>query len=465
MNASASNKLVTLSEHHSKQNLERSLEDLLNGPVYQAYSYSYPHKTSYRAFSTPVSLEHLWQQEKQDALFLYVHIPFCEMRCGFCNLFTLVRPYHDLPDLYLDALERQINALKPILNEAKFARYAIGGGTPTYLSTAQLERLFDLTSFQGISSNTPIGIETSPDTVDAEKIRLLEARNVSRISMGIQSFTQEETQILARRQSNNQVAKAIDAIRGNSSADLNLDLIYGIAGQTIDSWLYSLNQALQYKPEELYLYPLYVREETGLKKIKDQKCIATDLPDTDMLALYRAGRDFLITEGYEQVSMRMFRRKGLTECDMPIYSCQDDGMLGLGAGARSYTQSLHYSSEYAVGRHGIKDIIEHYIEQPQDSFSQAHYGVQLDRDEQMRRFVMQSLLSTEGLDTQAYLLRFDAECLVEFPHLNLLLKAGLAIQSNRRITLTNAGFERADSIGPWLASEAMKARMREYQVR
>ena len=444
---------------------ERTLTEILNGPVYQAYSYSYPHKTSYRTFSEPVSLQDIWQHEKQDSLFLYVHIPFCEMRCGFCNLFTLVRPDGDLPDFYLDALERQIQSLEPILGDARFARYAIGGGTPTYLTTSQLSRLFDLTSFRGAVTNIPIGIETSPDTISVDKVRLLEERRVSRISMGVQSFTNDEMQMLARRQDNNQVFNAIEIIRANSAADLNLDLIYGIAGQTVESWLYSLKQALLCSPEELYLYPLYVRAKTGLGKVEDKKRIPTDLPDADMLALYRVGRDFLLAEGYQQVSMRMFRRGDAAERDMPTYTCQEDGMLGLGAGARSYTQELHYSSEYAVGRHGVKDIIEHYIDLPQKSFSQAHYGVHLSVHEQKRRFVMQSLLAIDGLNINAYATRFKSDCLIDFVQLNELFNAGLAEKNVDLITLNAAGLERADSIGPWLASNAVKERMREYQLK
>ena len=138
-----------------------ALQTLLSIPVYQAYSYSYPHKTAYRPLAQSEDLLALWQQQKLESLFLYVHIPFCSMRCGFCNLFTLIKPDKTLPDLYLDALERQINALMPVIEQANFARYAIGGGTPTFLTTTQLNRLFDLTDFAGIASNTPIGIECS----------------------------------------------------------------------------------------------------------------------------------------------------------------------------------------------------------------------------------------------------------------------------------------------------------------
>lgn len=442
----------------------KSLEQILNGPVYQAYAYSYPHKTSYRPFENKVDLANLWQQEKADALFLYVHIPFCSMRCGFCNLFTLVKPELSLPDLYLDALEKQINALEAVIEPAKFARFAIGGGTPTFLTERQLERLFDLSNFKGMQANTPIGIECSPETISASKVRLLQERSVNRISMGIQSFTDLEVKNLARKQSEKDVHQAINTIRQHSTADLNLDLIYGIAGQTVASWLHSLQQALQFNPEELYLYPLYVRQATGLGKIKQKQQFSADLADADMLDLYRAGRDYLQSNGYRQVSMRMFRRSDLNDADMPSYSCQQDGMLGLGAGARSYTQTVHYSSEYAVGRHGVKDIIAHYNQQSSAEFKQAHYGVYLQLDEQKRRFVMQSLLISDGLDLDAYQIRFFTKAIADFPEIKLLITGGLAQQFEQHVVLTAAGFERADSIGPWFGSNSIKQAMLEYDL-
>ncbi|BDM62821.1 coproporphyrinogen III oxidase [Shewanella sp. NFH-SH190041] len=444
-----------------------ALQGLLNSPVYQAYAYSYPHKMAYRPFSDKVALREIWQQEKLDALYLYVHIPFCKIRCGFCNLFTLVKPDDSLPDLYLDALSRQINALAPVIEQAGFSHFSIGGGTPTYLDEKQLERLFTLTSFPGITAATAKGIECSPETVTAGKIQLLEANNIRRISMGVQSFTELEVKNLARRQNLDQVINAIETIRSHSQADLNLDLIYGIPGQTVDSWLYSLAQAVSFQPEELYLYPLYVRDDTGLGKVLNKQGTADTAAQTldeHKLMLFRAGRDYLLANGYQQISMRMFRRVGLPAHDQANYSCQRDGMLGLGAGARSYTNSLHYSSEYAVDRHSIRDIISHYLAQSETDFSFAHYGIRLDLEEKKRRFVIQSLLIADGLNLADYHARFHCDCLVEFPLLNTLLQAQFAVRQGDVMQLTPSGFERADSIGPWFVSDKVKQAMAEYRT-
>src|SRR5260370_42689797 len=112
---------------------------------YVSYAYSYPHKSAYGPLDPPVGLKPLWQAENCKALFLYVHIPFCEMRCGFCNLFARAGGDDNLVEAYLDALQRQAQILaEATAGNRAFARFAIGGGTPTYLTARQLERLFDL---------------------------------------------------------------------------------------------------------------------------------------------------------------------------------------------------------------------------------------------------------------------------------------------------------------------------------
>ena len=117
---------------------------VLEQTPYQAYVYAYPHKTAYRVLDQPVPLSVAWAEERRDALFLYMHIPFCEMRCGFCNLFTTVNPKGDMESRYLDTMERQARRVRVALGSASFARLAIGGGTPTFLTPADLHRLFDI---------------------------------------------------------------------------------------------------------------------------------------------------------------------------------------------------------------------------------------------------------------------------------------------------------------------------------
>jgi oxygen-independent coproporphyrinogen-3 oxidase len=439
----------------------KSLAEMLADTPYAAYTYSYPHKTAYRPLDPPLALDEVWADERRDALFLYLHVPFCEMRCGFCNLFTTANPSFDLVDAYLESLERQAAAVGAALGPASWARLAIGGGTPTFLDERGLHRLFDLAegALGADPSAIPVSVETSPDTAEPSRLRVLRERGVDRISIGVQSFVEAEAHAAGRAQRTASVELALERIRAAGFPTLNIDLIYGLPGQDVASWLASLEAALRFAPEELYLYPLYVRPLTGL----DRR--GTGL-DVDLrLECYRAGRELLLSAGYEQVSMRMFRAAHAPEQSGPLYCCQSDGMVGLGAGARSYASDLHYSSEYAVGATTIKGILSDYVRQPDAAFAQARYGVAVGPGEQRRRYVIQSLLQAEGLDCAAYRDRFGGAVWADLPELGDIVSYDLARQDGEKLILTPAGLERSDTLGPWLYSPRVRRLMEVYELR
>lgn len=429
--------------------------------LYQGYAYAYPHKTAYRTLTPPVPLDALWAQENREALFLYWHIPFCEMRCGFCNLFTTIHADQSLEDAYMDTLERQARRTREAVGEMSVARMAVGGGTPTYLSVKNLARLFDLAEqVYGVDlARVPISVETSPQTSETPKLELLRARGVDRISMGVQSFFESEVHAVGRPQTTAEVCAALDRIRAAGFPTLNLDLIYGIPDQTEATWLESIRQALAWQPEELYLYPLYTRPLTGLDRMNRHAW------DDERLALYRAGRDYLLAQGYTQVSMRMFRAAQAPNQDTPLYCCQEDGMIGLGCGARSYTRGLHYSSEWAVTYGSVRAILADYIQRETDSFAVAAYGCSLNDEEQRRRYAIKSLLHAEGLSRPDYEARFGTPLAHDLPELTDLVAHDLAIWDANTLRLTPAGLERSDVIGPWLYSETVKASMQTYEIR
>jgi oxygen-independent coproporphyrinogen III oxidase len=438
-----------------------NLVDALAEQPFQGYAYAYPHKMAYRHIEPPIPLAPIWSDEKRDALFLYVHIPFCEMRCGFCNLFTTTGAGPSQVDACLEAIERQMAVMADVLGSHRFARAAFGGGTPTFLSEHEIARLFASIHrlLSPLGRGTPISFEMSPATVTPEKMRLLVDLGVTRASLGVQSFLPEETRALGRPQKPAEVVRALDCIKSAGFPITNIDLIYGAQNQTRDSWRHSLDAAMRHEPEEVYLYPLYVRPLTGLDRLHRQ---ASDL----RLELYREGRDYLLARGYRQISMRLFRRTG-TEIDPgegPVYCCQEDGMLGLGPGARSYTRSLHYSSEYAVGRNGIQEIIHHFTTRTPEEFAVADYGCILDLEEQRRRYIIKSLLRSSGLDGVSYASQFGAGPGEHYPALNELLAQGLARENDGVMQLTEPGMERSDTIGPWLFSESMRSRMQEYEL-
>ncbi len=425
------------------------------GPLYQDYAYGYPHKSAYRTFAPKLRLADLWRDERKDSLFLYLHLPFCEMRCGFCNLFTTANPATDMQSAYLDALERQIAAVRDEVGPFRPAQMALGGGTPTLLTAQMLERVFDLLAREmgGDPASISAGIETSPQTATPDRIALLAERGFERISVGVQSFHEAETRAMGRPQNPTEVIRALETIRAHSFPRLNLDLIYGAANQTADSWRRSLQMALRWQPEEVFLYPLYIRARTGLDG-------RSSVEDEHRRLLYRVGRDYLLAHGYRQISMRAFHR---IAADGPPatneFSCQEDGVIGLGTGARSYTSKAHYSSRYAVSRRGVLGIIDDYCEQKVDDFRFVDHGILIDRTEAMRRFVLKSILRTDGLDRTRFAQVFGSDAEVALPPLTRLVELGLLHNDRQALRPTAAGLEHSDAIPPLFYSANVRSLM------
>ena len=435
----------------------------ISGPLYEQYLYSYPHKLAYGPINPALPLAEVWGTERKDTLSLYVHVPFCEQRCGFCNLFTFANPSETLPARYLRTLRRQMARTRAALGKARFAQFAVGGGTPTFLSADQLRELFQgLAEVMGLdAAAAPGSVETSPLTATADKLRVLRDRGVNRISMGVQSFADAESASIGRRQAAATVHEAVRRIRDHAFPTLNLDLMYGLPDQTKVSFLASLRAALEHRPEELYLYPLYVRPLTRLGRSAEPS--AHDW-DAQRLTLYRAGRALLLAEGYTQASMRMFRRAGAPSLTS-LHRCQADGMVGLGAGARSYTDAVHYSTAYAVGAQKVRSILESYVVADDSSFDHVSWGAVLTEEEKRRRFAILSLLHESGLDLEAYRARFASDPLADLPELQALLSIRttepLLERTGDNLVLTASGFERSDQLGPWLMSERVRKLTRE----
>ena len=241
---------------------------------YVQYMYSYPHKTAYRQLEGISFKEYLPNLEGGENS-LYVHIPFCQYKCGYCNLFSLAGREEEFIIRYIDAMERHAIQLQDVFSkQIQFQDLTLGGGTPLILSVENLNRLFDIvkTHFRFTQEDFPIIVETSPNQTSKEKLEVLKKNGVSRVSIGVQSFLEEELKTLHRFHSTDSARIALTAIKEMNFECLNIDLIYGIPGQTLESLETSMKQALEYEPEELFVYPLYIKPDTPLQK-KPLKCM------------------------------------------------------------------------------------------------------------------------------------------------------------------------------------------------
>lgn len=414
---------------------------------YVSYMYSYPHKTAYRTLTPPVSLSPYLERLEGREASLYFHIPFCAHKCGYCNLFSQQCCDAERISLYLHTMRRQAEQLSVAAQGLKFTSFAVGGGTPLILDEGQLEELFCLAELFGVHpSRVFTSVETSPEYTQKSVLRQLRARGVERLSMGVQSFNETELKKLKRRPGLGTVVGALENIVEAGFPQFNLDLIYGIEGQTVESFMRSLNTALTYRPNELFIYPLYVRPG-----------IRIDVRSTDDIgyAIYKSARELLVGQGFVQTSMRRFVRRETTETE---FSCGDEVMLSCGAGGRSYLGNLHYATPYAVRQQAIADEIDHYIRTT--DFMTAANGFLLSTEEMQIRFIIKNLMYHRGVDLAEYEKRFG-----EKPDRNLFREftdRGWIEETGRIVRLTEEGMAYSDYIGQAFISPVVRKLMSEY---
>ena len=414
---------------------------------YVSYMYSYPHKTAYRTLTPRVSLSPYLERLEGREASLYFHIPFCAHKCGYCNLFSQQCCDAERISLYLHTMRRQAEQLSVAAQGLKFTSFAVGGGTPLILDEGQLEELFCLAELFGVHpSRVFTSVETSPEYTQKSVLRQLRARGVERLSMGVQSFNETELKKLKRRPGLGTVVGALENIVEAGFPQFNLDLIYGIEGQTVESFMRSLNTALTYRPNELFIYPLYVRPGTRI-----------DVRSTDDIgyAIYKSARELLVGQGFVQTSMRRFVRRETTETE---FSCGDEVMLSCGAGGRSYLGNLHYATPYAVRQQAIADEIDHNIRTT--DFMTAANGFLLSTEEMQIRFIIKNLMYYRGVDLAEYEKRFG-----EKPDRNLFREftdRGWIEETGRIVRLTEEGMAYSDYIGQAFISPVVRKLMSEY---
>ena len=427
---------------------------------YIQYMYSYPHKTAYRPLQNVNFGDYMGNLEGEGHG-LYLHLPFCESKCGYCNLFSAAGCGKAYMDAYLDVLPRQMKQFREILpGSTVFGSFTVGGGTPLLLDAKQLERMFlAVRQDMPLKDNCDIVIETAPKQTDEEKARLLKEHGVTRVSMGIQSFVEEELAWLGRYHDGRQAQKAAELLTGMGYACVNLDFIYGLPGQTAESLLYSLRRAVSLSPDEIFLYPLYIKH--GVRLEKDGKAAVLDSDHTGRL--YQSGAAYLKEQGYDQVSMRRFVKKKGSVCPGREYQdCGFTGSLALGCGGRSYLGRLHTCASYRTTRQGILQEIEEFRER--EDFCSVTNGILLSDEEIRRRYVIKHLLIYPGISKAAYRDHFGAELTEAFPILLEWIRQGwLEETSDSFLRLTEEGLSLSDYIGPQLISEDVRRKMLEWE--
>ena len=312
---------------------------------------------------------------------LYIHIPFCKKKCDYCDFASIPmdgaadvnveaggrQPLHD----YLIAINNELQSYSGFVPSTIF----IGGGTPTILSDDQLIRLLEILTPLCISplargrcpellrgtEGVEFSIEGNPDSITSEKLKIFKQSDINRLSIGAQSFNDDELKTLGRIHNSKQITEAFENARNEGFDNINIDLIFGIPGQTLESWKRTLDIAIKLDPEHISCYGLQIEEGTPFYENYGSGCEqkygrnnVPPLPDDDMqYNMYKHSIDFLTSRGYHHYEISNFAKPGY-ECKHNINYWKNGDYLGIGASAAS-----HIGGKRWENLRNIKEYTDH----------------------------------------------------------------------------------------------------------
>lgn len=275
-------------------------------------------------------------------LAVYVHIPFCTVKCGYCD-FNAYAGMDNLKDAYAAAMVAEVRANAPLLAGRRLVSAGFGGGTPGEVPAAHIAAVLEaLREHITFDEGAEITLEANPGTVTPAQFHALRRAGVSRLSLGAQSFDPGELQFLDRIHSPEAIVAAVTLARDAGFASVGLDLIYGLPRQTRANWAASVDAAIALSPDHLSTYALTVEEQTPLaRRVRDG---SVHLPDDDHIAtLYEEASETLEAAGYTQYELSNFARKGHQSRHNRVYWTGGD-YLAIGAGAHGFLDGERYEN-------------------------------------------------------------------------------------------------------------------------
>lgn len=365
----------------------------------------------------------------------YIHVPFCAQRCAYCDFYTQTNL--GLRARYLEALVQEMHLRRSELSPHQALQHVyIGGGTPSILTPSELERIIDqLDKCYGLGSAEELTIECNPDDLTPDYAKALKSIGFNRVSMGVQSFQRGDLTFLHRRHSVEQVYTAVDDLRSAGIDNLSLDLIYGLPGQTLESWSDNIRQALTLDVPHLSAYHLIYEEGTPLMRLRDAGQVQ-EVSEGDSLRFFETLIEELGRAGYEHYEISNFAKPGW-------YAQLNTGYwfgvpyLGLGPSAHSLVDG--------VRSHNVASIRAYA-----DALAERRRACEVEvltPEEVHHEYIMTRLRTQWGIELAPYVDRFGSDALE-----GLLGRAERHLHGGRlcleggRLRLTPKGIFTSDAI-------------------
>ena len=264
---------------------------------------------------------------------IYIHIPFCKRRCIYCDFFSTTQSEKKAE--YVHALVRELEMRKDYMGEEEIETIYLGGGTPSQLSQEELEEIFTyIYKVYKVTPDAEITLEANPDDLTPEYVSMLRSLPINRISMGIQTFQEETLKLLHRRHTARQAIEAFRRCREAGFQNISIDLMYGLPGETLETWEQDLQQAIDLHPEHISAYHLIYEEGTTLWNLREQNKVE-EAEEELSLTLFKTLIERLTKAGYQHYEISNFCLPGLHSRHNSSY-WTGKKYLGCGPSAHSF---------------------------------------------------------------------------------------------------------------------------------
>ena len=329
-------------------------------------------------------------RKNKTPLGIYVHVPFCRGKCQYCDFYSLPTKEDKLMDGYQDAVCMHIKEAGSLAPNHLVDTVYFGGGTPSLFGADGMAAILStIRKYFDVSDNAEITFEANPDSVTPRLLRRLRAEGFNRVSLGIQCDNDEILKKLGRPHNFQQAMEAVRLIRKYRFKNLSVDLMYGLPGQDLHSWMKTLKNVLTLKPEHVSCYGLKVEEGTPLYEYKDFCNLADDDLQADM---YLAAVEILREQGYRQYEISNFAKKGHVSRHNLKY-WQGGEYLGFGPDA---------SSDFGGHRFAIVRDLVGYIDGIKKSGSVLREDQQIAPRERAGEYLMMRLRTVGGVIPEEY---------------------------------------------------------------
>ncbi len=368
------------------------------------------------------------------SLSLYLHIPFCEVKCGYCDFFSVPRGYEDfdLQKEYVSQLIREIDVRSPEFSGREIRSIFFGGGTPSLLDPKLLEKIFSaLSNHFSWESRTEVTLETNPKTVSFERLRAFRSLGVNRLSIGVQSFQDRFLRVMGRIHTGTESRKTVEDGRRAGFENVSCDLIFALPGQSFADWAMDLNEAIGLGTDHLSAYHLTIEKRTPFETLHRDGRLNLP-PEEEGVRMLTWTRDQLCQARMEPYEISNFSKPGFESVHNRNY-WQYGEYLGFGTAAASFV--------HRVRRHNVKNL-KKYLEEDILDFNDV-----IDRPTAMGEFCMLALRTREGIEGGRFLVEFGLPLMDIFSkQLSRWKQRGWLESIQESWRLTQEGFLFADEI-------------------